>query len=74
MSTAAPRRVEIAPGVFSLAGTEHSIRLLLRARAQAAAEIASIDARLLPLRKQYAAERGEIMPPSIERLRRELLP
>lgn len=68
-----PARMEIAPGVFSLAGTEHGIRLLLRDRDRAVREIAEIDDQMLAYRKRYAAERGEYMLPTLERLRRELL-
>lgn len=71
--TAAPRRMEIAPGVFTLAGTEHELRLLLRRRDQAVREIAGIDGQMLALRKRYAAERGEFVLPTLERLRRDLL-
>lgn len=51
---------------------EDVLRMFLRDRDQAAREIAAIDEQMLAYRKRYAAERGEFMLPSIERLRREL--
>jgi hypothetical protein len=53
--------------------TEDALRTLLADRDRAVREIAEIDAQMLAYRKRYAAERGEFMPPSLERLRRELL-
>jgi hypothetical protein len=52
---------------------EDALRTLIRDRDRAVREIAEIDAQMLAYRKRYAAERGEFMPPSLERLRRELL-
>lgn len=52
---------------------EDAIQRLLIQRRQALQALASIDEELLPLRKQYAADRGEYMLPTIERLQRELL-
>lgn len=68
-----PSRMEIEPGVFRLPGAEHGLRILIRDRERALRELAEIDAQLLPLRKRYAAERGEFMLPTLERLKRELL-
>jgi hypothetical protein len=52
---------------------DDEIRLLLIQRKQALESLAWADEELLPLRKRYAAERGEFMLPSLERLKRELL-
>jgi hypothetical protein len=52
---------------------DEEIRLLLIQRRQAIQALAWADAELAPLRKRYAAERGEYMLPTIERLTRELL-
>lgn len=51
---------------------EDVLRMFLRDRDDAARDIAAIDEQMLPLRKRYAAERGEFMLPSLARLRREL--
>lgn len=68
-----PQRVEIEPGVIRLDATDYALRRLIRERDKAVAEIAVMDAAMLVLRKRYAAERGEFMLPTIERLRREFL-
>jgi recombination protein RecT len=52
---------------------EQEIQRLLIQRRQALQALAWADEELLPLRKRYAAERGEFMLPTIERLQRELL-
>jgi hypothetical protein len=52
---------------------DEEIRLLLVQRRQAIQALAWAEEELLPLRKRYAAERGEFMLPTIERLTRELL-
>jgi septal ring factor EnvC (AmiA/AmiB activator) len=52
---------------------EQEIQRLLIQRRQAIQALAWADAELAPLRKRYAAERGEYMLPTIERLTRELL-
>jgi hypothetical protein len=52
---------------------EQEIQRLLIQRRQALQALAWADEELLPLRKRYAADRGEFMLPTIERLQRELL-
>jgi hypothetical protein len=52
---------------------ECALRTLLLDRQRAVRDIAEIDAMMLAYRKTYAAERGEFMLPTIERLTRELL-
>jgi hypothetical protein len=52
---------------------EQEIQRLLIQRRQALQALAWADEELLPLRKRYAAERGEFMLPTIERLQREIL-
>jgi hypothetical protein len=52
---------------------ECALRVLLRDRERAMREIADIDRQMLAYRKSYAAERGEFMLPSLERLTRELI-
>jgi hypothetical protein len=52
---------------------EQEIQRLLIQRRQALQALAWADEELLPLRKRYAAERGEFMLPTIARLQRELL-
>lgn len=52
---------------------EEQIQLALIQRRQALQALAWADEELLPLRKRYAAERGEFMLPTLERLQRELL-
>jgi hypothetical protein len=52
---------------------EQEIQRLLIQRRQAIQALAWADAELAPLRKRYAAARGEYLLPSIERLTRELL-
>jgi hypothetical protein len=52
---------------------DQEIQRLLIQRRQALQALAWADEELLPLRKRYAAERGEFMLPTIERLQRELL-
>jgi hypothetical protein len=52
---------------------ECALRVLLRERERAVREIADIDRQMLAYRKSYAAERGEYLLPSLERLQRELL-
>jgi hypothetical protein len=52
---------------------DDEIRLVLIQRRQALQALAWADADLLPLRKRYAAERGEFLLPSVERLTRELM-
>lgn len=52
---------------------ECALRVLLRDRERAMREIADIDRKMLAYRKSYAAERGEYLLPTIERLQRELL-
>lgn len=73
MSPTSAKCAEVAPGIFTLDATGHALRRLLRERDRAVREIAEIDAQMLSYRKRYAAERGEYMLPTIERLRRELL-
>ena len=53
--------------------TEDELRALLRARQRIERERVQNDAALQPLRRRYADARGEMMLPTIERLRRELL-
>jgi hypothetical protein len=48
------------------------IELLLIQRKHALQALAWADEELLPLRRQYARERGEYLLPSVERLQREL--
>jgi hypothetical protein len=52
---------------------EQEIQRLLIQRRQALQALAWADEELLPLRKRYAADHGEFMLPTIERLQRELL-
>jgi hypothetical protein len=52
---------------------DQEIQRLLIQRRQALQALAWADEELLPLRKRYAAERGEFMLPTIARLQRELL-
>jgi hypothetical protein len=52
---------------------ECALRVLLRDRERAVREIADIDRQMLAYRKSYAAERGEYLLPTIERIQRELL-
>lgn len=49
----------------------NEIQLLLIERRHAIEALASAEAELLPLRREYARQRGEYMLPTIERLQRE---
>jgi hypothetical protein len=51
---------------------EDEIRLALIQHKQALESVRWAEDELQPLRRRYAAERGEFMLPSIERLRREI--
>lgn len=62
-----PRIVTDEPSV------EDVLRMFVRDRDQCERQIVEIDAQMLAYRKRYAAERGEFMPPTLKRLRRELL-
>lgn len=53
---------------------EDELRLALIQHKQALEALRWAEDALLPLRKRYAADRGEYMLPTLERLRRELLP
>lgn len=66
-------RLKTEPKLRVVPTTEDALAALLRDRDRALREVAEIDAMMLPYRKRYAAERGEFMLPSLERLRRELL-
>jgi hypothetical protein len=67
-----PRSLHLVPEPAD-APIEQEIQRLLIQRRQALQALAWADEELLPLRKRYAAERGEFMLPTIERLQRELL-
>jgi hypothetical protein len=66
-------RLKTAPRLRVVPTTEDALATLLRDRDRALREIAELDAMMLAYRRRYAAERGEFMLPSLERLRRELL-
>lgn len=66
-------RLKTEPRLRVVPTTEDALATLLRDRDRALREVAEIDAMMLAYRKRYAAERGEFMLPSLERLRRELL-
>lgn len=51
---------------------EDVLRMFLRDRDDAVRDIAGIDEQMLTYRKRYAAERGEFLLPTLQRLRREL--
>lgn len=70
--TAAPNLHLVAPEQPE-PSLEEQIEFLLIQRKQALQVVARIDAELLPLRKRFAADRGEFLLPSVERLQRELL-
>jgi hypothetical protein len=67
------RKLHAVPDEPAEQPIEHEIQRLLIQRRQALQALAWVDEELLPLRKQYAADRGEFMLPTIERLHRELL-
>ncbi|MDB5584340.1 MAG: hypothetical protein JWR80_9516 [Bradyrhizobium sp.] len=55
-----------------VADLDDEIRRALIQHKQALESVKWAEEELLPLRQRYAAERGEFMLPSLERLRREL--
>jgi hypothetical protein len=59
--------------VESTESIDDALRALLAERDECERRIAEIDREMLPYRKQYAAERGEFVPPDLPRLRREVL-
>jgi len=65
-------RISRPPRLRVVADLDDEIRLALVQHKQALESVKWAEDELLPLRKRYAAERGEFMPPSLERLRREL--
>lgn len=66
-------RLHAVPDEPEQRSLEDQIQLLLIQRRQALQALAWADADLLPLRKRYAADRGEFLLPTIERLTREVL-
>lgn len=56
-----------------VATPEDELRSLLRSLERAEQTRREILAAMLPLRQQYARDRGEFVPPSVERLKMELL-
>lgn len=52
---------------------EDELRTLLLARDRYERQRVEAEALMLELRRRYAADRGEFLLPSLERLRRELL-
>jgi hypothetical protein len=62
-----------APKLRVVQKTDDVLRMFIRDRDKALREIEEIDDAMFAYRKRYAAEHGEYMLPTIERLRRELL-
>lgn len=66
-----PRRLEIAPGVYRLGcPTEHRLRALFAREDELRAELAKVRAAQVDARNDYASERGLLMRPSVETLRK----
>jgi len=62
------------PSLRVVENTDTALRNLLRDLDTAEREVTAIHQQMLAYRRSYARERGEYMLPSLERLRRELLP
>lgn len=55
------------------ASTDTTLRELIAKRDRLLAEAAVVEQQMRPLMREFADARGEMMLPSVERLRRELL-